>query len=152
MWVNKRGVCSRRLRLICFTLSTSKYPTVCGEAATVRFVRSRLGARYVSFHGRQRRFRNSGIRKYYYTSMTALVDLDLLPRRAFLSTTFALPSFTSHAQAFGHEPNALPKLCNLLRIKILAPRARFELATLRLTAECSTIELPGKRRTDFFSL
>src|SRR5882757_6626613 len=119
MWVDKRGVCSRRLRLICFTLSTSKYPTVCGEAATVRFVRSRLGARYVSFHGRQRRFRNSGIRKYYYISMTALVDLDLLPRRAFLSTTFALPSFTSHAQAFGHEPNALPKLCNLLRI--LAP-------------------------------
>src|SRR6266403_1568491 len=95
MWVDKRGVCSRRLRLICFTLSTSKYPTVCGEAATVRFVRSRLGARYVSFHGRQRRFRNSGIRKYYYISMTALVDLDLLPRRAFLSTTFALPSFTS---------------------------------------------------------
>src|SRR5258707_14574187 len=122
MWVNKRGVCSRRLRLICFTLSTSKYLTVCGEAATVRFVRSRLGARYVSFHGRQRRFRNSGIRKSYYISMTALVDLDLLPRRAFLSITFALPSFTSHAQAFGHEPNALPRLCNLLRIKLLAPR------------------------------
>src|SRR5215469_15621151 len=29
-----------------------------------------------------------------------------------------------------------------LKIK-LAPRARFELATLRLTAECSTVELPG---------
>ena len=28
----------------------------------------------------------------------------------------------------------------------MAPRARFELATLRLTAECSTIELPGNRR------
>jgi hypothetical protein len=28
----------------------------------------------------------------------------------------------------------------------LAPRARFELATLRLTAECSTIELPGSGR------
>ena len=28
----------------------------------------------------------------------------------------------------------------------LAPRARFELATLRLTAECSTIELPGIRK------
>jgi hypothetical protein len=27
--------------------------------------------------------------------------------------------------------------------RYLAPRARFELATLRLTAECSTIELPG---------
>ena len=25
----------------------------------------------------------------------------------------------------------------------VAPRARFELATLRLTAECSTVELPG---------
>jgi len=25
----------------------------------------------------------------------------------------------------------------------LAPRARFELATLRLTAECSAVELPG---------
>src|SRR5262252_897772 len=29
----------------------------------------------------------------------------------------------------------------------LAPRARFELATLRLTAECSTVELPGIRMT-----
>jgi hypothetical protein len=37
-----------------------------------------------------------------------------------------------------------------LRIK-LAPRARFELATLRLTAECSTIELPGNRATHLFS-
>ena len=28
-------------------------------------------------------------------------------------------------------------------VEEVAPRARFELATLRLTAECSTIELPG---------
>src|SRR5215472_139686 len=35
--------------------------------------------------------------------------------------------------------------------KILAPRARFELATLRLTAECSTVELPGIRATYLFS-
>jgi hypothetical protein len=27
----------------------------------------------------------------------------------------------------------------------MAPRARFELATLRLTAECSAVELPGSR-------
>src|SRR5260370_41373847 len=27
----------------------------------------------------------------------------------------------------------------------MAPRARLELATLRLTAECSTIEVPGNR-------
>src|SRR5882724_154399 len=32
-----------------------------------------------------------------------------------------------------------------LKWRELAPRARFELATLRLTAECSTIELPGNR-------
>src|SRR6266478_9207605 len=50
---------------------------------------------------------------------------------------------TSYAKAFGREPNALPKLCNCFRTKNLAPRARFELATLRLTAECSTVELPG---------
>jgi hypothetical protein len=30
-----------------------------------------------------------------------------------------------------------------VRARELAPRARFELATLRLTAECSTVELPG---------
>jgi hypothetical protein len=33
----------------------------------------------------------------------------------------------------------------------LAPRARLELATLRLTAECSTIELPGSCATTLFS-
>jgi hypothetical protein len=37
-----------------------------------------------------------------------------------------------------------PLFVNSLKKKEnLAPRARFELATLRLTAECSTIELPG---------
>ena len=30
----------------------------------------------------------------------------------------------------------------------LAPRARFELATLRLTAECSTVELSGIRTVE----
>src|SRR2546421_13060838 len=38
-----------------------------------------------------------------------------------------------------------------LNSKNLAPRARFELATLRLTAECSTVELPGNRSTYLFS-
>jgi hypothetical protein len=31
------------------------------------------------------------------------------------------------------------------KMRKVAPRARFELATLRLTAECSTVELPGIR-------
>ena len=31
----------------------------------------------------------------------------------------------------------------------MAPRARFELATLRLTAECSTVELPGNGQVGF---
>jgi len=35
---------------------------------------------------------------------------------------------------FGSQPNALPKLCNLLRTKILAPRGGFEPPTFRLTA------------------
>ena len=34
----------------------------------------------------------------------------------------------------------------------MAPRARFELATLRLTAECSTVELPGNRQVRSFIL
>jgi hypothetical protein len=33
--------------------------------------------------------------------------------------------------------------------KDLAPRARFELATLRLTAECSAVELPGNGTVDW---
>jgi hypothetical protein len=35
--------------------------------------------------------------------------------------------------------------------KNMAPRARFELATLRLTAECSTVELPGNWQSNFDS-
>ena len=38
-----------------------------------------------------------------------------------------------------------------LNAKGLAPRARFELATLRLTAECSTIELPGNGLAIFYN-
>ena len=47
--------------------------------------------------------------------------------------------------------NSRPENFNLLEKKELAPRARFELATLRLTAECSTIELPGSSATALFS-
>jgi hypothetical protein len=44
------------------------------------------------------------------------------------------------------EKEVATAVCNQLREKQnLAPRARFELATLRLTAECSTVELPGNR-------
>src|ERR1700686_3158558 len=45
----------------------------------------------------------------------------------------------------GRKRRDLPTLGSSLRQSVLAPRARFELATLRLTAECSTIELPGNR-------
>ena len=47
--------------------------------------------------------------------------------------------------------NVRMQLHKPLNAKGLAPRARFELATLRLTAECSTIELPGIRTTYLFS-
>ncbi len=41
----------------------------------------------------------------------------------------------------------LERLNSAVRANDVAPRARFELATLRLTAECSTVELPGNRTT-----
>ena len=56
----------------------------------------------------------------------------------------AHPRVRHLAERFGREPNVLT-LFNSLRKKKLAPRARFELATLRLTAECSAVELPGNR-------
>ena len=66
--------------------------------------------------------------------MTALVSLwTRSPEEPFLNQ-LTRQRFTFTSQSFGREPNALPKLSNLLRTKILAPRARFELATLRLTA------------------
>src|SRR5260370_16169775 len=54
------------------------------------------------------------------------------------------------SKLFGAAPNVLAA-SNWLRNRKLAPRARFELATLRLTAECSTVELPGNRTTALFS-
>jgi hypothetical protein len=57
------------------------------------------------------------------------------------------PSVDGSRQTFftitGNTASAARRLKNQ---KKLAPRARFELATLRLTAECSTIELPGNRQ------
>ena len=46
------------------------------------------------------------------------------------------------AQNWG-QSKTCPVLQRAKLLKKVAPRARFELATLRLTAECSTIELPG---------
>jgi hypothetical protein len=39
------------------------------------------------------------------------------------------------------------KTCGRCRRRLLAPRAGFEPATIRLTVECSTAELPRNRRT-----
>src|SRR5260370_40495071 len=76
--------------------------------------------------------------------MTAGVDFREVAEKRFWLNDFRTTEITSHAQPFGHEPNALPKLCNLLRIKILAPRGGFEPPTFRLTAERPTSpELAG---------
>ena len=65
---------------------------------------------------------------------STLVDLGQASEKSSgFSNSWTVDSI-SHAQAFGRKPNALPALCNCLRPKSLAPRARFELATLRLTA------------------
>src|SRR5258708_40276083 len=46
------------------------------------------------------------------------------------------------------DKNGDSRIFKYLKLKNLAPRARFELATLRLTAECSTVELQGSRATE----
>jgi hypothetical protein len=46
--------------------------------------------------------------------MTALVDLGQATEEASWFSNLQTYHFTSHAQAFGREPNALPKLCNCL--------------------------------------
>ncbi len=62
----------------------------------------------------QKRLCGSGIQKDYYIFMTALVTLDGLQKRALGSATW-IADFTSHAQAFGREPNALPQLRNCFK-------------------------------------
>ena len=78
--------------------------------------------------------------------MTTLVDFGQVAKMSFRLNNFRTAEITSHARPFGCEPNALPKPCNCLIQKILAPRGGFEPPTFRLTAECSTIELPGNRK------
>jgi len=48
---------------------------------------------------------------YYYIFMTALVAFGHLPEKGFPLNDFRRADFTSRPQSFGHEANALPKLC-----------------------------------------
>ena len=75
--------------------------------------------------------------------MTALVDSGYISRKKFPFNNFRASDLRLTSRAFGREPNALLKFCKCLMEKILAPRGGFEPPTFRLTAECSTIELPG---------
>ena len=65
-----------------------------------------------SFRSRQQRIPSSGIREHYYVFVTALVDLGRATEKSFWFSNFDTFNFTSHAQAFGREPNALPQNCN----------------------------------------
>jgi hypothetical protein len=78
--------------------------------------------------------------------MTGLVDSGHVLQKNFPFSNFRTIDLRFASQAFGREPNALPQLRNWLIQRILAPRGGFEPPTFRLTAECSTIELPGNRQ------
>ena len=84
------------------------------------------------------------IQTCYYIFVTALVDSGYVSRKNFPFNSFRTTDSPFTSQAFGREPNALLKLRNLLRTKILAPRGGFEPPTFRLTAEKPTSsELAG---------
>ena len=63
----------------------------------------------------------------------------MTPVRRFRSVLNEAESYACECTNQDKFHSTLPKSSE----KKVAPRARFELATLRLTAECSTIELPG---------
>ena len=57
------------------------------------FVRSRLAIRNVGFLSRQQRIPSSGIRKYYYIFMTALVGFGHVTEKGFLLNNFRTSDF-----------------------------------------------------------
>src|SRR5882724_12112111 len=63
----------------------------------------------------------------------------------YSSSLIAIDRDSRTRHRFAEWPNFLKMFATRWMAKDLAPRARFELATLRLTAECSTDELPGIR-------
>jgi hypothetical protein len=54
------------------------------------------------------------IQTCYYIFMTALVDSGYVPRKNFPFNNFRTSDLNFTSQAFGPEPNALPKHCNYL--------------------------------------
>jgi hypothetical protein len=74
-----------------------------------------------------------------------------------LSALSYVAYITPSSDIFASERDIAPKTKKLDACRVvskpkeedLAPRARFELATLRLTAECSAVELPGNGQVDF---
>jgi len=79
------------------------------------FFRSTLPTGNLSLCDQEERVVRLGNRKGTITFfMTALVDLGGRFEQRFWFQQLAQRRFHSQAQAFGREPNALPKLCNCL--------------------------------------
>src|SRR5712664_1542979 len=72
--------------------------------------------------------------------MTAFVRLGEESLKNFPFNNFRTRNFTSHAQAFGREPNALPKLCNFLRSKRFGSPGRIRTSNISVNSRgCKTL-------------
>ena len=80
----------------------------------------------------------------YYVFMTALVDLRWRFEKRFWFSNLRNGDFTSQAQAFGREPNALPKLCNCLIHKNFGSPGRIRTPNISVNSRTTNlIELAG---------
>ncbi len=84
---------------------------------------------------------NYGKSRHYVPSHCNAICSEFFPQLNDSDESYACPPFIV-LRIFGSEPNVLARL-NSLRKKRLAPRVGFEPTACRLTAECSTVELPG---------
>jgi len=66
--------------------------------------------------------------------MAALVDLGQATEKTSWFSNLQTYHFTSHAQAFGREPNALPKLCNCLMEKIFGSLGKIRTSNISVNS------------------
>src|SRR6266852_5641830 len=91
----------------CRLIVSSRIDEYSAPNRKLHFFRSTLLAGNVSLREQQERLCGSRIRKDYYIFMTAFVDLRRATEKSFWFSNLDSFNFTSHAQAFGREPNAL---------------------------------------------
>src|SRR5216683_2668955 len=92
---------------------------------------SELNARSAAHYQRSR---SPEIQTWYYHFMTALVDSGHVSRKNLPFDNLCTTDLRLTSQAFGREPNALPKLCNLLRSKSLGSPGRIRTSNISVNS------------------